>query len=181
MAYAFGILCNRAEELNNGSIWNEREGVNLADFLVTEVKDINVDDIHDLVLESEKEGFRFVRRLYDDYVSGENRFDRDGEALFVAHLMDQIVEICGLNQDPYSQISYMGRVRRLYVHPEFRKYGVGSQLVSNVILEAKRFYATLTLRTDNPVADQFYRTIGFSTVHVPDNATHWLSLNPVNE
>lgn len=45
------------------------EGVNLADFLVTEVKDINVDDIHDLVLESEKEGFRFVRRLYDDYVS----------------------------------------------------------------------------------------------------------------
>lgn len=52
VAYAFGILCNRAEELNNGSIWNEMEGVNLADFLVTEVKDINVDDIHDLVLES---------------------------------------------------------------------------------------------------------------------------------
>lgn len=146
--------------------------------VVTQIRGLNVDDIYPLVLESEMEGFRFVRRFYDEYVSGTNRFDRDGEALFVAYQLNQIVGICGLNQDPYSQSGAVGRVRRLYVHPDFRKHGVGRRLVSNVILEARRFYTTLTLRTDNAVADQFYRVIGFSTDHVPDNATHWLSLNP---
>lgn len=148
---------------------------------VTRVRNLTVDEVFPLVLESEREGFRFVRRLYDDYVSGANRFNRDGEALFVAHQLEQVVGICGLNKDPYSQFGNVGRVRRLYVLPDFRKYGVGRRLVSDVILEAKRFYETLTLRTDNPVADQFYRIIGFSTVHVPDNATHWLSLNPDND
>lgn len=151
----------------------------MADVFVTRVEDFNVDDVYPLVLESEKEGFRFVRRLYDEYVSGANRFDRDGEALFVAR-MGQIVGICGLNQDPYSQYNNVGRVRRLYVHPDIRKYGLGRRLVLDVIWEAKRHYEVLTLRTDNPVADQFYRAIGFSTVHVPDHATHWLSLNPRN-
>ncbi|WP_274436528.1 GNAT family N-acetyltransferase [Alicyclobacillus sp. ALC3] len=146
--------------------------------LVTQVWDLNVDDVYPLVLESKKEGFRFVGRFYDEYVSGANRFDRDGEALFVARKLNQIVGICGLNRDPYSQFANVGRVRRLYVHTDSRKYGVGRRLVSNAILEARRFYATLVLRTDNPVADQFYRAIGFSTYHAPDNATHWLSLNP---
>lgn len=155
----------------------EYGGADLTDVLVTEVKNLNVDDVNSLALESEKEGFRFCRRLYDEYESGANRFDRDGEALFVAHQSDRIVGICGLNQDPYSQFGNVGRVRRLYVHPDFRQSGVGRWLVSTVILEAKRFYETLTLRTDNPVADQFYRAIGFSTVHVPDSATHWLSLH----
>lgn len=150
----------------------------LANVFVTRVRVFNVNEVYPLVLESEKEGFRFVRRLYDDYVSGTNRFDGDREALFVARQLNQIVGICGLNQDPYSQFDNVGRVRRLYVHPDFRKHGVGRRLVSNVILEARRFYATLILRTDNPAADQFYRAIGFSTDHVPDNATHWLSLNP---
>ncbi|QSO45627.1 GNAT family N-acetyltransferase [Alicyclobacillus mengziensis] len=149
----------------------------MVDVVVTRVIDLNVDDVYPLVLESEKEGFHFVRRLYDEYVSGTNRFDRDGEALFVAHQLNQIVGICGLNQDPYTQCCTVGRVRRLYVHPDFRKHGVGGRLLFNVIMEARRFYTTLTLRTDNPVADQFYRVIGFSTDHLPDNATHWLSLN----
>ncbi|WP_245631804.1 GNAT family N-acetyltransferase [Alicyclobacillus ferrooxydans] len=148
---------------------------------VTRVKDLNVDDVYPLVLESEKEGFRFVRRLYDEYMSGANRFGCDGEALFVARQLNQMVGICGLNRDPYRPFGNVGRVRRLYVHTDFRKYGVGRQLVSNVIMEARRFYTTLSLRTDNPMADQFYRAIGFSTDHAPDNATHWLSLNPESD
>ncbi|WP_169787951.1 GNAT family N-acetyltransferase [Alicyclobacillus ferrooxydans] len=114
-------------------------------------------------------------------MSGANRFDRDGEALFVARQLTQIVGICGLNRDPYSQFGNVGRVRRLYVQTDFRKYGVGRRLVSNVIMEARRLYTTLSLRTDNPMADQFYRAIGFSTDHEPDNATHWLSLNPESD
>jgi len=164
--------------LSCSAIGQSLGGADLVNVLVTQIRNLNVDEVYPLVLESEQEGFRFVRRFYDEYVSGKNRFDRDGETVFVARQSSQIVGICGLNQDPYSQFGTIGRVRRLYVHPDFRRYGVGRRLVSIVILEARRFYTTLTLRTDNPVADKFYRAIGFSTDHVFDNTTHWLSLNP---
>ena len=158
-----------------GRVW---EVPNVTNVLITQVRDLNVDEVHPLVLESEMEGFRFLRRFYDEYACGTNRFDRDGETVFVAHQSSRIVGISGLNRDPYSRSGSVGRIRRVYVHPDFRRCGVGRCLVSNVILEARRFYTTLTLRTDNPAADQFYRAMGFSTDHVPDNATHWLSLNP---
>jgi ribosomal protein S18 acetylase RimI-like enzyme len=149
----------------------------LENVVVKRVNDLNLNDIYPLVLESEREGFRFLRRFYDDYTSGTNRFDREGEALFVAQVSSQLVGICGLNQDPYLRDSKVGRIRRLYVHPNFRKQGVGKLLVANVIEEAKRTYKTLTLRTDNPIADRFYKSIGFSTDHLYENATHFRPLD----
>jgi ribosomal protein S18 acetylase RimI-like enzyme len=144
--------------------------------VVTKVQSLNVNDVYPLVLESEQEGFRFVRRFYDEYSNGENRFDRAGEALFVAYESNQVVGICGLNRDPYITFGKVGRVRRLYVHPNHRTYGVGRQLVSHVVAEATRYYEVLTLRTDNPVADKFYKAIGFSTDATFEHATHLLSL-----
>lgn len=47
---------------------------------------------------SDQEGFRFLRRLYDDFVSAANRFDRPGEGLLVAWLRDRPVGTCGLNR-----------------------------------------------------------------------------------
>ena len=35
-----------------------------------------------LLADSEREGWRFVRRLVDEWATGSNRFDRPGEALF---------------------------------------------------------------------------------------------------
>ena len=51
----------------------------LVNVLVTQVRDLNVDEVYPIVLESEMEGFRFLRRFYDEYACGTNRFDRDGE------------------------------------------------------------------------------------------------------
>lgn len=61
--------------------------------------------------ESEKEWFRFVRRMVEEYRSGVNRFDRCGEAFFVAKLSEQIIGFCGLNQDPYTHDPMVGRVQ----------------------------------------------------------------------
>lgn len=141
------------------------------------VNHLDVNDIFHLVLESEREGFRFVRRFYEAYTSETNRFDSDGEVLFAARLSNQVVGICGLTPDPYLTRKTVGRVRRLYVHPNFRNHGIGKLLVSNVIEEAKRFYEALTLRTDNPVADKFYKSLGFSTDHSFESTTHFLLLS----
>ncbi|WP_315956186.1 GNAT family N-acetyltransferase [Paenibacillus violae] len=100
-----------------------------------------------LVEESTLEGFRHLKRLVSDYEAGTNRFDKDGEALFIATQNGDIVGVCGLNQDP---IAGNGRVRRLYVLPDARRFGIGRLLMEAVITEAKNYYRMLVLKTDNP-------------------------------
>lgn len=129
-----------------------------------------------LVEESNSEGFRHLKRLVDDYNTGTNRFDKQGEALFIACVEDQIVGVCGLNQDPYLHNEAAGRVRRLYISKDFRRFGVGRLLMVEVIEEAKKHYKTLSLKTDNPVADSFYCSLGFSKKIIDERATHCLRL-----
>jgi len=91
-----------------------------------------------LVAESEQAGWRFVRRLADDWTAGTNRFDQPGEALFAAWSAGRPVGVCGLNVDPYILDRGVGRVRRLYVLTEYRRRGVGQRLVRAVIAAAVR-------------------------------------------
>jgi len=117
-----------------------------------------------------------MRRLVNDFEAGTNKFDQDGEALFIACKNDEIIGICGLNRDPYSNSQEIGRVRRLYVSTKVRRFGIGRMLVDAVVEEAKTHYRTLVLRTNNPIADIFYRSIGFSRQLDSENATHFFRL-----
>jgi predicted GNAT family acetyltransferase len=49
-------------------------------------------------------------------------------------------------------------------------------LMDSVITEARNNYQMLVLKTDNPVADLFYRSIGFSVKDDSENDTHLLQL-----
>ena len=116
-----------------------------------------------LVKQSVAEGYRHLERLVEDWKSGTNRFDRENEALFVAtyadaapvkQAVDQLkpdqpgthrarsevvwVGIVGVNVDPYLDDPSIGRVRRLYVDPAFRRAGVGRKLVERVLDHAQR-------------------------------------------
>ena len=55
-----------------------------------------------LLTVSVADGHRLVQRLCDDWRSGGNRFDRDGEALFVAWRGARLAGVGGLNRDPFS-------------------------------------------------------------------------------
>jgi GNAT superfamily N-acetyltransferase len=145
------------------------------DFKIKEI-DLNKTDITDLVNESLSEGHRHISRLLEDYKSGRNRFSEEGEVLFAAYLKDQIIGICGLNKDPYLNDNSIGRVRRLYVLKSFRQHGIGRRLMDTVIQVAKRHYTVIVLNTDNPVADKFYRSLGFSDQRTYSNCTHYLEL-----
>ena len=82
---------------------------------VDAVRVASLDHLGPLIDDSEREGLRFVRRLADEWASGANRFDRPGEMLFVAWGEGQVVGVAGLNVDPYTDGSGVGRVRHLYV------------------------------------------------------------------
>ena len=133
-------------------------------------------ELDELVTESEAEGFGFVTRFRDEWHSTRNRFDRPGEAFFTARIQGKLVGICGLSRDPYSAQASVGRVRRLYVRKEFRRLGVGQQLIHAVIETARNHFTLLSLRTDNPVASRFYEQQGFQSISRLESCTHMLSL-----
>ena len=129
-----------------------------------------------LVAESEAHGLLFVRRLVDEWTSGANRFDRPGEALFVARSGERAaVGVCGLNRDPYATAE-VGRVRHLYVLIGHRRAGVGRQLVERVVEAARGHFARLRLRTGNPAAARLYESVGFRARTDVASSTHVLDL-----
>ena len=141
------------------------------------VRATKIEIIDHLVAESLSQEFKFVDRLVKDYRCGRNRFDKCGERLLVASIENKAIAVCGLNQDPYSNNSAIGRLRHLYVESSCRRSGVGSLLVSRIISEANKHYKILTLRTDTLEADKFYRTLGFKTEPLMPQTTHYLKLN----
>lgn len=152
-------------------------GNELNKVIIVKIERFLPDEITELVSESIDEGFLHIKRLVDDYQNGINKFDKQGEAFFIAYLDDRIVGVCGLNQDPYAAIDTVGRVRRLYVSKAFRRFGVGRLLMNEVVEEARKHFKTLVLRTDNPVADKLYRAFGFCAKKETEHSTHELRLS----
>jgi GNAT superfamily N-acetyltransferase len=133
----------------------------------------------DLLAESHHAGLGFVRRLADEWASGANRFDRPGEALFIARTIDRIVGVGGLNIDPYATTPEVGRVRHLYVLRAYRRLGIGRRLVTEVIRAARGRFDTLRLRTENPEAAAFYEQLGFLRSTGAGDCTHVMTLQGV--
>jgi GNAT superfamily N-acetyltransferase len=132
-------------------------------------------DLDSLVKQSKEEGFRFVDRLINDYKNGSNAFSHLGEGLFgVFNEEGVLVAIGGLNNDPYSNGQYIGRLRRFYVNKEYRRNGIGSLLVTRIIEEVKRYYKILVLHTDTEQADRFYSSIGFTKGNLYPNSSHFM-------
>jgi GNAT superfamily N-acetyltransferase len=130
----------------------------------------------ELVAESEAAGFRFMRRLTDEWASGANRFDRPREALFAAVSGTLVVGVCGLNVDPYTGESGVGRVRRLYVLSACRRQGLGRLLLQAVVAAARGHFRLLRLRAEGEAAGRFYQALGFRACAGVADCTHVLEL-----
>ena len=130
-----------------------------------------------LAVESERQGFGFVRRLVQEWDGGANRFDRPGEVLFVATTAGgEVVGVCGLNVDPYADDPRTGRVRHLYVMVAHRRSGVGEQLVADVVEAAQGRFDRLHLRVTNPAAARLYERLGFRRASGEPHHTHVLDV-----
>ncbi len=130
----------------------------------------------ELVAESEQPGFRFVRKLVEDWQSGGNQFALPGEALFVALYGERVIGVCGLNNDPYAECTGVGRVRRLYVLTAFRRQAVGRRLVQEVVAAARVSFSSLRLRAETAEAFRFYAALGFRECAGVSDCTHQMEL-----
>ena len=144
--------------------------------LVERVTELPRDGLETLVIESERAGLSFVRRLAEEWASGRNRFDGPDEALFAALTSDRVIGVCGLNVDPHTTAPRVGRVRHLYVLTAHRRLGTGAQLVRTVIAAARDPFDTLRLSTRNPAAARLYEALGFERSTGVVDCTHVLPL-----
>ena len=147
-----------------------------ADTRIERLNGAPADCLGALIAESEQYGLRLVRRLVEEWTSGANRFDRPGEALFVAAVVGQMVGVCGLNVDPYTAQPSVGRVRHLYVLSTYRRLGIGQHLVTEVMEAARGRFDHLRLRTGNPAAALLYERLGFRRCVDVADCTHVLDL-----
>jgi ribosomal protein S18 acetylase RimI-like enzyme len=145
---------------------------------VNEVTQLDLSSIAELIESSKNEGFNHLLRLQEEYKNGLNRFTNPGEVLFIAKSGDKIIGICGLTRDPYQRAD-VGRVRRLYVLPEFRNKGIGKVLTKNVISKAVMYFNQIELKTDNEMASIFYKNLGFKETESSKFTTHILELKRI--
>jgi GNAT superfamily N-acetyltransferase len=144
--------------------------------VIDRMSEPTADCLAGLVEESERQGLSFVRRLVQEWAGGTNRFDRPGEALFVAIVAGQVVGVCGLNVDPYAARPEIGRLRHLCVLLTYRRIGVGQALVREVVKAARGRFERLRLSTTNPEAARLYERLGFRP-HAVEHGTHAMELS----
>jgi GNAT superfamily N-acetyltransferase len=116
------------------------------------------------------EGYRHLERLADDWASGAIRFDRDGEALLVAHVGSEIAAVGGLTVDPAWPEAL--RMRRFYVAKRFRRCGIGRRLAAALLEPAVQAGLPVTVNAAAGSAF-FWESIGF-VADERDGHTHML-------
>ena len=126
--------------------------------------------------EARREGFDFLDRLEGHWLSGENRFNRDGEKLLAVHDNTKLVAIGGLNHAPYAGKEGIGRLRHFYVAPAYRRKGIGAALVAALLDGAAEHFHSIRLRTTTERGARFYESLGFNRTREED-ATHHRRLN----
>ena len=121
-------------------------------------------DVLALAATASADGHGNVQRLVEEFVEGTNRFDRPGEILLAAYAGDILVGVGGLNVDPYAADTAVGRVRRLFIAPPYRKSGVARALMEQIEAVARSHFERIQLFTGTVEADRFYRAVGYRQV-----------------
>lgn len=125
-----------------------------------------------LRLESQKEGYRFLLRLEEEWANGKNRFSKKGEGLFKITFKEELIGIGGITQDPYVLDDNFGRIRRFYIKPNWRRKGIGQLLLEYILKDKSLQFKEISLRTDTDVASRFYEKNGFVRLKGRAHQTH---------
>ena len=143
---------------------------------IQETKDFPFAAFSELLAESEEAGFRFLKSLKEDWLNKSNRFDQEGEGLFLLWKASELIGIGGINRDPYRQNKQVGRLRRFYIKADHRHQGLGALLLQYILAEKGKSFQEIQLYTDTASAAKFYEKEGFERVFQNSHFSHRLIL-----
>ena len=84
----------------------------------------------------------------------------------------RVLAVGGINIDPYFDLPSLGRIRHLYVHPHFRRGGIGRQLMRLIEASGSECFETFQLFTAEAAASKFYEAMGYARVNGQWKVTH---------
>lgn len=110
------------------------------------------------------EGVRNMALLMVAWESGAQRFDADGAALFAAMDEGRCAGIGGVRRETGAGESAM-RMHRFYVHPAYRRLGIGKRIAEAVMAHALMHASLLTCNARaSMAAAPFWLSLGFAPV-----------------
>ncbi len=132
-------------------------------------------DGFDVILQAAaSEGVRNMAMLEAQWESGAQRFDEPG-ALFAALVDGELAGLGGVTAEADAGGPAM-RMRRLYVLPAFRRFGVGRRLAAAMMQQGFQAAPLLTVNAAaSEAAPAFWETLGFERV-VAAGYSHTLRL-----
>ncbi len=119
-------------------------------------------DLSALAAAAAQEGHTILARLTAEWRSGAQRFDGVGEALLAATADGRIVAIGGITREPSDPA--LLRMRRFYVHPDFRGRGYGAALARQLIGAPASRGRPVTVHAGIASAAPFWESLGFEPV-----------------
>jgi len=140
------------------------------------IPELTLEMLQPLLDASLAEGYTFIQKLWDEYQSGQTAFRENGSALLAGYADGRLVAVGGVHPDTYLNDPTIGRIRHVYVLPEYRRQGIAKQLVEALIERGAAQFTIITLRTPTAHGHAFYTAIGFSDEPRFDSATHWLAV-----
>lgn len=126
-----------------------------------------------LVQESKEEGFKFLKKLINEYENELNTFNKSGECLYGIFQGEKLIGIGGLNADPYTENNKIGRLRRFYIAKDYRRIGLGKLLLNKLLSHAEKYFKVVVLHTDTKQGDVFYTVNGFVKREVYKRSSHY--------
>jgi GNAT superfamily N-acetyltransferase len=97
--------------------------------------------------------------LFDDWQSGETKFDKDDELLLAAFADGELAAIGGITQDP--SLKRTLRMRRFYVRPKFRRNGIGRKLAEALLSDPRERGLAVVVNAGPKDAAVFWESLGF--------------------
>ena len=120
-----------------------------------------------LMQRSQDEGIKNMSMLRENWVSGAERFDKNGAALFGAFIENELVGLGGTTKE----LEYTGsamRMRRLFVLPQWRRKGVAGLIALQCMDWGLQSAKTLTRNAQaSAAAAPFWERMGFEPVSLP--------------
>ncbi len=109
--------------------------------------------------DARSEGYKHIERLFAEWQSGENKFEKDDELLLAAFADGELAAIGGITQDPTLKRTL--RMRRFYVRPKFRRQGVGRKLAEALLVDPRERGRPVVVNAGPAEAPAFWEALGF--------------------
>jgi GNAT superfamily N-acetyltransferase len=114
----------------------------------------------DLKADARADGHRHLVRLAAEFEQSPTMF----HAIFAGYVDGRLAGIGAMTDEPALTLGSAWRLRRLYVHRNFRRFGVARAIVMALLQEAIGNVSTVTVHAGNDGASQFWEAIEFRSV-----------------